>query len=465
MFEVLVGAPPFLGQNAVETMSMHVNDDPPPFRKIDAQASIPEELEELVLTCLEKNPKKRFQTSAAILEALPLPSGVQRASQTGTVVMKLEDMISTQSAQGLPPKVKTPRKTRRHKSRINSRLLATGFGIAYVLLVGIITWYPFVTNDDPGSPIQKMVWQFEIWLSDKCMQLKWSGVSQSILDLAVDSAYNLGGGRKSKNINYDSVITSLTKQAQASVASGDASKQEEIVKELVELDRGRWELNGRQLLGDISDALKYIEQLKAQGQLIDTHRGEPRLNWAGSVQRIIETARRLDATYAYGLEDEVLKQSERLLKELYGPYFVGLADINEQRADCLLNQDRVDEIGQQNLYQNIKDIREKHAEVSKIDPGNDPQYIRALLHLGQWQRDRSEFVDAEANLTKALKLAQKSKSITADQLSEYYGSYADLLQQKKEIAEAQYWRLKAQEERKKAHDQCAMTTASTTRKP
>ncbi|MBX9667841.1 MAG: serine/threonine-protein kinase [Candidatus Obscuribacterales bacterium] len=464
MFEVLVGAPPFLGQNAVETMSMHVNDDPPPFKQIDAQANIPKDLEDLILTCLEKSPKKRFQTTSAVLEALPLPNGVKRVSQTGTVVMRLEDM-STQSAQGLPAKGKTPRKTKRYKSRISSRLLATGFGIAYVMLIGLLTWYPFVTADDPGSPIQKMVWQFEIWLSDKFMQLKWPGIARSVLDEAVDAAYNMGGGRKSKNINYDIVITSLTKQAEASVASGDAAKQEEIVKELVELDRLRWQNRGRQLLGDISDAQKYVDQLKSQGQLIETRMGEPRLNWSGSVQRIVETARRLDATYAYSLEDEVLKQSEKLLKDLYGPFFVGLADINEQRADCLLNQDRVDEIGQQNLYQNIKNIREKHDELSRIDPGNDAQYIRAMLHLGQWQRDRSEFVGAEENLSKALKLAEKCKSITPDQLSEYYGSYADLLQQKKETAEAQSWRDRAADERKKAYEQCAMTGAAGSKKP
>jgi tetratricopeptide (TPR) repeat protein len=62
-------------------------------------------------------------------------------------------------------------------------------------------------------------------------------------------------------------------------------------------------------------------------------------------------------------------------------------------------------------------------------PQDSAEYIRALLKLGQWQRDRSHFDLARTNLTRAIELARKGKAINREEMSEFYNSYADFLRQ------------------------------------
>lgn len=60
MFEVLSGKPPFTGNSSLETVSMQINTQAPPFPD-SIQANLPTELIELVMRCLEKDPDKRPQ--------------------------------------------------------------------------------------------------------------------------------------------------------------------------------------------------------------------------------------------------------------------------------------------------------------------------------------------------------------------------------------------------------------------
>jgi serine/threonine protein kinase len=456
MYEILTGAPPFLGKNAVETMSMHVNDPPPDFKQFAPNVVVPQEIQEVVINCLEKQPKKRYQTAGAVLDALPLAPGViqSRVTQTGTVAMKLSDMINSSSTTSGPVqgRSKTPRKTRKHIIKISSRTLATTFGVTLALMVGLIAWFPFVTQEDPGSPLQKMTWQFEVWLADYLMQKGWPGMAGSVLDLAVSDARKLSG--RSKQPNYDALILTLGKQADIYLATGNAAKQEDVVEEIVKLDRERWEGLGKQIIDDIYDSHSYLKEIAKRGDSWQKHSAESRLNWAGSTRRIVEVARRLDASYAYGLEYELLTHAEDLLSYLYGNNFIGLADIKEQIADCLLNQDRVGEIATKDLYGSIKRIRYEHARATGRDETTDPQYIRSELHLGQWERDRSNFVEAEKNLKDAIAHAEKCKDFGPDQLAEYYGSYADLLAQLKQTQKAQMFKSKADSLRTRASDVC-----------
>lgn len=454
MFEVLTGVPPFLGKNAVETMSMHVNDDPPDFKQIAPNVVIPEELQEVVFGCLKKDQKKRFQSAAAVLEALPLPLGMTRASQASTVAIRLGDMLQSSTTAGsAQSRSKSPRKSTRRHLKISSKTLATVFGVAFFSLFFLIAFNPFVTDEEPGSPMQKMWWQFEMWASDRMMEHQWPGVAINILNCAVDDAKRLRNPR-SKKLNYDAVILALGKLSDAYIATGNSAGQEDTVAEIVRLDRERYEVLGKQILDDILASQKYLDEIARKGDSYQKHSSESRLNWAGSVRRIVEVARRLEASYAFGLEYELLDQSIKLLTRLYGEEFIGLADIYAQMADCLLNQDRLDEIRDRKFFEKIRDLRYQHVKLSGRKPEDDPEYIRAELHLGQWQRDRGEFVQAESLLRTALAHAQACQKITSDQLAEYYGSLADLLRQRNKLQEAQVYENKAMDERLNARDKC-----------
>lgn len=455
MFETLTGAPPFLGKNAVETMSMHVNDDPPDFKSIAPNTAIPKDLQEVVFGCLRKDPRKRFQTAQEILEALPMPGGVQpRVSQTGTVVMKLGDMVST-SPNISSVRTKTPRKTTKRIIKISSRGLATTFGIALMSLISLIAFFPFTSDEAPGTPLQKMCWQFDIWVAGKATQMRMYGVAKTALKsaLAAVTSYTSSDGSPIKN--YENEILTLTKLAETYLYTGESALQDETVEKIVQLDKERYAKRAEKLLAEMKKSYEHIDKLIKSGDSLERHQAEPELNWAGQVRHIVEIARRLDANYAYLMEYDLLTKSAQLLKKLYGADFVGLADVYEQLADCLLSQDRVDEVGrmdldgkkdqfkEMDLYEEIRRLRLLHAKNSTGNPEQDVNYIRAELHLGQWQRDRGQLPEAQVTLKKAVRMAEHCKKIKSEELTEYYGSLADLYEQTNYVEEAKVQRSKA----------------------
>jgi serine/threonine protein kinase len=70
MYEALTGRPPFLGDNVVQTILMHLHDEPARFDEILCQNTVPAEIEEIVRKCLEKRPPDRYQSAEELKEAL-----------------------------------------------------------------------------------------------------------------------------------------------------------------------------------------------------------------------------------------------------------------------------------------------------------------------------------------------------------------------------------------------------------
>jgi serine/threonine-protein kinase len=75
LYEMLTGHVPFSADTPIATMYRHVNEDAPPPSTI---APVQPELEDVVLRCLEKDPKRRFASAAELEDALlavPLAQG------------------------------------------------------------------------------------------------------------------------------------------------------------------------------------------------------------------------------------------------------------------------------------------------------------------------------------------------------------------------------------------------------
>lgn len=70
MFESLTGLPPFEGDNELDTLQMHLSEEPPSFRQRRPDLEIPAKFEEIVRKSMEKNPDDRFQTMEEVLRAL-----------------------------------------------------------------------------------------------------------------------------------------------------------------------------------------------------------------------------------------------------------------------------------------------------------------------------------------------------------------------------------------------------------
>jgi serine/threonine protein kinase len=68
-YELVVGEPPFVGR-LVELMRQHVDERPPRASRRLPEAGIPELLDTIIATCMEKEPGRRFQSAANVLALL-----------------------------------------------------------------------------------------------------------------------------------------------------------------------------------------------------------------------------------------------------------------------------------------------------------------------------------------------------------------------------------------------------------
>jgi serine/threonine protein kinase len=82
LYEMVCGRAPFVSEGFGEMVHLHISAPPPPPRTIDA--TIPEELERLILWCLAKEPADRVQTMADLHAALtgrPTPARMTAPTQ------------------------------------------------------------------------------------------------------------------------------------------------------------------------------------------------------------------------------------------------------------------------------------------------------------------------------------------------------------------------------------------------
>ena len=79
MYEMLTGRTPFDGDTPVAVAMQHIQDAPLPPRELNP--SIPPELEEIILRCLEKQPEMRYRDGSALARALEMLGDAELGEQ------------------------------------------------------------------------------------------------------------------------------------------------------------------------------------------------------------------------------------------------------------------------------------------------------------------------------------------------------------------------------------------------
>jgi serine/threonine protein kinase len=120
MYETLTGLPPLMGDTIVDTMRMHVNNIPRPFKEVRSDLHIPPDLEAIVFKTLEKSPDKRFQTMRECYQDLKQLetslAGEQAGDGSQDTSRNVRQRTSiSRSASGLQPNLNSP-KPRLHSS-------------------------------------------------------------------------------------------------------------------------------------------------------------------------------------------------------------------------------------------------------------------------------------------------------------------------------------------------------------
>lgn len=80
MFETLTGKLPLAGKNVIETITKHLNEQPPSFSQVRPDLYFPDRLEAAVMRALEKNPDDRQQSMLELKNELLAASPRRRAS-------------------------------------------------------------------------------------------------------------------------------------------------------------------------------------------------------------------------------------------------------------------------------------------------------------------------------------------------------------------------------------------------
>ena len=467
IYEMLAGFPPLVGETPLDTMTLHLNENPLTFKEFNPNLKISDQMEAIVLKCLSKNKEKRYGSVLELMRDLPAAAEAQPEIQGETVAIRLVDILDKEdkSKTTAVRKATDPKTTvtkSKSKFRWSYQKRARIFGTALVLLLSFLCLYQG-PDEDPGPPASKLFWQLELSIGHNLMQWQFFGLALPVLELANWHATNLDPifGR----VNYESRFQTMARLADCYNASNKPAKFEGIIAEYISLDRKRWETKAKHFLKELEKANLYIQKLKANRESIQTHLSEPVLNWAASIKAIVEIARRLDANYSYELEYQLLFKAEKVISDIYGSDFIGLAELKYQRADCLKNQDRINTIDlaeedantDEGIYGSIRDLyrnylhkelgvaRDKELTLKQIS--QEPDYIRAILKLGQWQRRRNRYLKAQKNLELALNAAVMNGSFQPDELAEFYNSYANYFIQTDQPEKAKGYLAKAKQVR------------------
>lgn len=452
MYELLLGAPPFCGKDAIETMSMHLDEKPLSFKEFNPDVNVSDEMESLVLRCLEKKPDKRFRSVTDLLQEMPEKVSAPAISQDQTVAVRLVDLLGTSSTTN---SVKTGQPTTIKK---RSRFFLTyekqaKLSTAILLILLAFVWIYQGPHEDPGPPGAKMIWQLELSLGETLMTAGAFSLAAPILELADWHSEHLDPILNRPN--YEKRFQTMTRLASCYQLAGKNSDFERVLAKYTALDRERWEVLAHKYIRDVKSAEAYIKELRAQNEPIQGHLTERRLNLAPSVKVVVELARRLEANYSYELEYQLLFRMEQVVEKLYGPNFIGLAELKSQRASCLKRQDRIDVIenadperGADGLYGSIKAIYEVNLRenlnlkpeesITLEQTSKNPGYIRSILSLGQWQRAAGKLEEAERNIQLALEAAKKNGKFEPDELAEFYTSYANVLERLGRVEESKH---------------------------
>jgi serine/threonine protein kinase len=129
MYESLVGRPPLRGDSLLETISKHTHEIPPTFKSVRPDLSIPEQLEALVMKCLEKEPDMRF----------PSMSVLRRNLEFVPKFMEEEQKLPPETTKRKPPAAIKP--------KAPFKLNALAIAVAVVLGVGAVAGVALLSGE------------------------------------------------------------------------------------------------------------------------------------------------------------------------------------------------------------------------------------------------------------------------------------------------------------------------------
>lgn len=128
MYEALTGIQPFAAENPIRTILKHINEQPEAISSLPQDFRIPRELDFIVMRCLEKDPKDRYQTAQDLLK----------------------DLNALKEGKNAQVKIPQRKKKKRQVSRVARFAWAGAFAIVIGAASAVISVY--FSGQLPGTP-------------------------------------------------------------------------------------------------------------------------------------------------------------------------------------------------------------------------------------------------------------------------------------------------------------------------
>lgn len=472
MYEVVAGKTPLIGSTAFDTMQMHLKTKPAKPTEVSPRISLSPHTEAVIMQCLAKRPADRFSSVADLYEAFfqeKLPktglvsagSGLQLQLKTGGEVGADQSKGSTGLSKATDGKASSSKENfLHHLSRtsiarsladpqkrpgaITAILLATILGGALIYLY--FGWQG--PSTDRGTFFNRNRFLFAMSFAD---YLKDSGNFEQAEQL----------------YNYTLEISKTFDDRHAHEANALRAKLNLYEKShnTAGTENTLAQLNGvlmKRLLEDYASAMGELDRIDTESRKLNSQDGGNTVltkqldaDLTAVIQGIIELGRRLAANQDIDRQIKLLTRACTLYNRFAASDDPQLARLKMELAICHWQRDEVETVGP--LLKESLQIMKRASDNHK--PGLRPlDLAEAWLRLGQFDRDRSLFDDAEKELDTAISLTEsyekreprandtrELKEIGKGRrmLTEVLNAKADLEGQQKNLKEAELLRERA----------------------
>jgi serine/threonine protein kinase len=403
MYDTLTGRPPVMGANFLETMNKHVGEKPPTFGDISPELNIPEAVETVVMKCLEKEPENRYQSAAEVKRALPYYGPSYGNTTSGG-------------------KVKRQRSTKviTVQLKADSKVL---LGISAVALTILFAWVGFMAfwpgpDDDHGTPLNKLMWTLAMNAAEQCYTRHDFDGAKKCSEFGLALTDNFSD-------NYARLIFNLNEQAKILSALGQFDQLRQVNDRISQITVSRTVADYEKTMRMLYDLTIAKDAVKRSMNAVDAQ---------ASIERVFRASGSLNGLGLYDKQERLLKKAKDVFKDLKVQDDEATAKLDSQLADCLIHKQRTFEV-RPLLVEALSLYRQsKNADAADNS-------LLALLKLGVFDKDQSNWAPAKRELEQAVALSKNHKDPHLEQLclnglADYYHQMRDEAQAKKLFAEA-----------------------------